>query len=341
MTSLAAAFSSFSPAYAPRPRNHPRPSRRRSRLRPPPSTSTSGPTRPRESARASISATFDQRTGQSQHTRSRRRDPPAILPGPLALRATVTVRFYAVNAVADPSATVTTFDLDPKTGALTQKGKVTSAGAGPCYISVDSTGHAAFVANYVGGTIASYKIQPRRNPLRACRHPQLQGPEVRPRWPVPRPSGHAPIRTPSTSPPTIASSSSTISATTALSVFSIDPAHRPAHAGHSAAYDSTRPGSGPRHIAFHPNGRWIYSINELDSTIDHLLWTTTRSRRTRRASATQPARFAHQHQHPRQDHRRQLSRGKEHRRRAHDLARRELPLRLQPRRRHTRRLLHR
>src|ERR1039458_1622093 len=39
-----------------------------------------------------------------------------------------------------------------------------------------------------------------------------------------------------------------------------------------------RPGSGPRHIAFHPNGRWVYSINELDSTIDRFLWTTTSSR---------------------------------------------------------------
>ncbi|MCB0650643.1 MAG: lactonase family protein [Saprospiraceae bacterium] len=29
-----------------------------------------------------------------------------------------------------------------------------------------------------------------------------------------------------------------------------------------------RPGAGPRHLAFHPNGNWIYVINELDNTID-------------------------------------------------------------------------
>src|SRR5208283_1927433 len=28
-----------------------------------------------------------------------------------------------------------------------------------------------------------------------------------------------------------------------------------------------RPGAGPRHLAFHPNGKFIYLINELDSTI--------------------------------------------------------------------------
>jgi 6-phosphogluconolactonase len=32
------------------------------------------------------------------------------------------------------------------------------------------------------------------------------------------------------------------------------------------------PGSGPRHLAFHPNGKWAYSINELDSTITFLNW---------------------------------------------------------------------
>jgi 6-phosphogluconolactonase len=30
---------------------------------------------------------------------------------------------------------------------------------------------------------------------------------------------------------------------------------------------NTRPGTGPRHLAFHPNGKWLYAANELDSTI--------------------------------------------------------------------------
>ena len=28
-----------------------------------------------------------------------------------------------------------------------------------------------------------------------------------------------------------------------------------------------KPGAGPRHLAFHPEGRWLYSINELDATL--------------------------------------------------------------------------
>lgn len=30
----------------------------------------------------------------------------------------------------------------------------------------------------------------------------------------------------------------------------------------------TKPGAGPRHMAFHPNQRYVYCVNELDSTVD-------------------------------------------------------------------------
>ncbi|WP_213806017.1 lactonase family protein [Granulicella sp. dw_53] len=40
-------------------------------------------------------------------------------------------------------------------------------------------------------------------------------------------------------------------------------------------YFTAAPGSGPRHLAFHPNGKWAYSINELDSTLTQLSWNAT------------------------------------------------------------------
>jgi 3-carboxymuconate cyclase len=30
---------------------------------------------------------------------------------------------------------------------------------------------------------------------------------------------------------------------------------------------ATAPGAGPRHVAFHPNGKFVYAINELNSTV--------------------------------------------------------------------------
>lgn len=182
---------------------------------------------------------------------------------------------YAVNAIPDPSATVTTFDLDPRTGVLTEKGKVTSAGAGPAYISVDSTGRAAFVANYFGGSIASYKIQSDGT---------LSPPVDTFDYKEARFGHHGPVagRQDTSHPHSVMVSPDdrfllvNDLGNDALSVFHIDRMTAkltPAE----PLLTALRPGSGPRHIAFHPNGRWIYLINELDSTLDHLLWTTTHS----------------------------------------------------------------
>lgn len=48
-------------------------------------------------------------------------------------------------------------------------------------------------------------------------------------------------------------------------------------------YFSARPGVGPRHLAWHPNGKWLYSVNELDSTVDLLEWDSSAGTLTQRA----------------------------------------------------------
>ncbi|MEO6806341.1 MAG: beta-propeller fold lactonase family protein, partial [Edaphobacter sp.] len=66
---------------------------------------------------------------------------------------------YTVNETDDLTAAATTFAIESQTGALHQTGQVSSGGAGPAYISVDATGHSAFIADYAGASIASYRIQ--------------------------------------------------------------------------------------------------------------------------------------------------------------------------------------
>jgi len=182
---------------------------------------------------------------------------------------------YAVNAVPDPSATVTTFDLELRSGLLTQKGKVTSAGAGPAYVSIDSTGHAAFVANYFGGTIASYRIQPDGTLSSPVDTFNYKDPQFGHHGPVPvrqdGPHPHSVFISPDDRFLIVNDLGNDT-----LTVFHIDPTTAKLTPS-SPLLTGVRPGSGPRHIAFHPNGRWIYLINELDSTLDHLLWTTTHS----------------------------------------------------------------
>jgi 6-phosphogluconolactonase len=183
---------------------------------------------------------------------------------------------YAVNAVNDPAATVTTFSHDPASGAINQLGQVSSGGAGPAYISVDASGHAAFVANYFGSTVASYRIQPDgtlSQPVNIIDFKDKQkfgsrGPNTV-RQDIPHP--HCATVSPNNRFLLVCDLGSD-----AISVFVID-----SETGHLTISDphlfDVRHGSGPRHVVFHPNGRWIYGINELDSTIDLFLWTQTSS----------------------------------------------------------------
>jgi 6-phosphogluconolactonase len=182
---------------------------------------------------------------------------------------------YAVNAVDEPSATVSSFLMDPASGALKPLNQVSSAGAGPCYVSVDATGHAAFVANYYGSSIATYRILPNgalSDPVERIDYKDhkfgARGPNAA-RQDVPHP--HSVHLSPDDRFLLVNDLGSD-----EISVFAVDV--ETARLGQPALFSNDRPGSGPRHIAFHPNGRWIYSINELDSTIDLFLWTTTSSR---------------------------------------------------------------
>ena len=181
---------------------------------------------------------------------------------------------YAVNAINDPAATATTFAIDPKTAGLNQIGQVSSGGAGPAYISVDGTGHSAFVANYYGGTVASYRIQPDgtlSQPVDRIDFKDHQkfgalGPNST-RQDNPHP--HSATISPDNRFLLVCDLG-----TDHITVFLIHPETGQLSDPHT--FTNGHPGSGPRHVIFHPNGRWVYGLNEIDSTIDHYLWTATR-----------------------------------------------------------------
>jgi 6-phosphogluconolactonase len=181
---------------------------------------------------------------------------------------------YAVNEVADPSATVTTFSIDPKSGALNQRGQVTSGGAGPAYISVDATGHSAFVANYGGSSIVSYRIQPDGTLSQPVDRIDLKDPQKfgalgpnSARQDAPHP--HCATISPDNRFLLVCDLG-----TDHISVFYIHP--ETGELSDQRLFTNDHPGSGPRHVVFHPNGRWVYGLNEIDSTLDHYLWTATR-----------------------------------------------------------------
>jgi 6-phosphogluconolactonase len=169
---------------------------------------------------------------------------------------------------------VTSFIIDPGTGGLRQIGQVTSGGDGPAYISIDATDHAVFVANYHGSSIASYTVSPDGSLSQPVERIDFKDHEKfgalgsnSARQDLPHP--HCTTLSPDNRFLLVCDLG-----TDHISVFEIHP--DTGKLSNHALFTNNRSGSGPRHVVFHPNGRWVYCINEIDSTIDRCLWTATR-----------------------------------------------------------------
>ena len=183
-------------------------------------------------------------------------------------------RVYAANEANDASSTISSFLMDPATGALKPINQVSSGGAGPCYVSLDPTGETAYVANYTASSIATYSVHPDGSLSEPVQRVDFKDPKFGKRGPATArqdaPHPHSVHLSPDNRFLLVSDLGSD-----AITVFPVEPG---AHLGTPALFTNDRAGTGPRHIVFHPNGRWIYSINEIDSTIDHFHWSTTSSR---------------------------------------------------------------
>ena len=180
---------------------------------------------------------------------------------------------YAANEGQDErSSGISSFLIDPATGSLSPLNKVSAGGSGPCYVSVNATGSAAFCADYAGSAVASFQVKPDGSlsePVSRLDFRQAafghHGPNTA-RQDAPHP--HSATLSPDNRFLVVNDLGNDNIVT-----FYIHP--DTAELGPPQLNACRVPGSGPRHIAFHPNQRWAYGINELSSTIQHYLWNAT------------------------------------------------------------------
>ncbi|MGB9146042.1 MAG: lactonase family protein [Acidobacteriaceae bacterium] len=183
---------------------------------------------------------------------------------------------YAVNEITDfngNSGSVSAFAVDGASGELRALNTVDSGGAGPAYLSIDGGGNFAFVANYAGGSIAVLPIRSDGSLGDAVDLRRNLGGVGSPR---------------ATSAPHGSFASSGHDAPHPHMV-AVDPSNQFVLAtdlGQDRIYAyrfgqrtgklspprgvpfvSLPTGDGPRHFALHPNGRWLYSIQEEASTV--------------------------------------------------------------------------
>jgi 6-phosphogluconolactonase len=194
-------------------------------------------------------------------------------PGCLALDPSRT-HLYSADEIyqGGRAGSVSAYSIDRSNGHLTLLNTVSSGAPGPCYLSVHPSGKYVLVANYHGGAVAVLPIQAGGG-LGAATDVKVDagtpGPAHAPSAPRgsfaisghERPHAHMIQADPS--------GRFVLSSDLALDrifVWKFD-AERGTLTANDPPWVSLPPGDGPRHFAFHPNGRWFYSIQEEGSTL--------------------------------------------------------------------------
>ena len=165
----------------------------------------------------------------------------------------------AMDAPGKPNS-ISAFEIDTATGRLRFLNKVSSLGTGPCHISIDKTGRTLLVANYDSGSVAALAIGPDGRLGASTAFDQHTGSSVDPA----RQTGpHAHFIAPS--PDNRFALSADLGLDRVL-VYRFDGATGTL-APNTPPFATVRPGSGPRHLAFHPNGKHVYVNSEMASTV--------------------------------------------------------------------------
>ena len=176
---------------------------------------------------------------------------------------------YAANEVDEfagkKGGGVSGFALDAKTGALTPLNQQSSRGEAPCHLVVDRTGKNVLVANYNGGSVAVLPISADGKLSEASAFVQHAG-TVADAKRQGGPHAH--------SINVDAGNHFAIAADLGLDklfVYKFDAA-KGSLTPNDPPFLATAPRAGPRHFAFHPNGKYAYVINEINLTIDAMAY---------------------------------------------------------------------
>jgi 6-phosphogluconolactonase len=171
---------------------------------------------------------------------------------------------YAVSEIEkfedQVSGAVAAYKIDAKSGSLTLINTRQSGGPGPCYIALDPRARMISVANYNDGSVTTFQLQADDGGIGArAAFFKNNGSSVDP---VRQASAHA--------HGCFFSSDGKLLVTTDLGldkIFSYAVNTDASLTQEKYRWVNALAGSGPRHFAYHPNGREGYAINELTSTV--------------------------------------------------------------------------
>ena len=168
--------------------------------------------------------------------------------------------------------TVTAFAIDPRDGSLKPLNTIRSGGAGPTYVSLHPSGKFLLVANYFGGSVAVLSV------LADGKLGEATDVKVDEGKVGPTKAPNAPKGSFAFSGHDRTHAHQIMADPTGKFVLHVDlgldklfvwkfDATKGTLTANDPASVSVPPGDGPRHVHFHPNGKWLYSVQEEGSTV--------------------------------------------------------------------------
>jgi len=197
---------------------------------------------------------FDEETGTAEPVS----ETQAANPSYLAVSADE--RYVYAVSESGRDAAVLAFSFDKKDGKLTPLNAQPTNGSGPCYISIDHSGQFVVTANYSGGSVSVLPLTAEGSLQPVAKVFQFEGtgPDANRQD---RPHLHCAVFSPDRQYLFAADLG-----TDQLHLFTTGGTAPFLSTGNPEAYQ-LEPGSGPRHLTFHPNGRFAYLINELSGKV--------------------------------------------------------------------------
>lgn len=156
---------------------------------------------------------------------------------------------------------VAAYAIEGRNGDLKRLNKASTRGTASCYLSVDATNKTVLVANYSSGNIAALPVRTDGAVEEATSFIQHEGSSVNPERQK-GPNAHSIVISPD--------NRFVLAADLGIDkimIYRLDASNAELKPNEAQPFAKQKPGSGPRHIAFHPGGKVVYVINELANTV--------------------------------------------------------------------------
>jgi 6-phosphogluconolactonase len=176
---------------------------------------------------------------------------------------------YAIDAEkfgGDEDEKVASYALEGRTGQLKRLNHQSARGTASCFLDVDPTGKSVLVANYNSGNVASLPVKSDGSLGEASSFFQHSGSSADPQRQK-GPNAHCFVISPD--------GKHALACDLGIDkvmIYTLDAATAKLAPNAAQPFAKLMPGSGPRHLTFHPNGKLVYVINELANTITVFDW---------------------------------------------------------------------